>query len=215
MHTCRAESALDGHSGFAHAVMMSVQTQCCGQCGIHAPLHGCTALPPGSVHAAKGKICLSVKISRRENISFLPDPFYGCEVCSSSRPTVHRRLPGHTAPRALPISVYVITARWPPRDGSLICYCSHFSAVVVSSAQGASTCNPAAVLITCRMRAHRNLNSINTVAAAWSQSPRLGTVQAMQTSLSPGIVAVTSATCLVSAVIRLCGARARALLSIG
>ena len=74
MHTCRAESALDGHSGFAHAVMMSVQTQCCGQCGIHAPLHGCTALPPGSVHAAKGKICLSVKISRRENISFLPDP---------------------------------------------------------------------------------------------------------------------------------------------
>ena len=49
----------------------------------------------------------------------------------------------------------------------------------------------------CRMRAHRNLN---TVAATWSQSPRLGTVQAVQTSLSPGIVAVTSATCLVSAV---------------
>ena len=74
VHTCRAESALDGHSGFAHAVIMSVQTQSCGQCGIHAPLHGCTALPPGSVHAAQGKICLSVKISRRENISFLPDP---------------------------------------------------------------------------------------------------------------------------------------------
>ena len=55
------------------------------------------------------------------------------------------------------------------------------------------------LLITCRMRAHRNLN---TVAAAWSQSPRLGTVQAVQTSLSPGIVVVTSATwsttCLVS-----------------
>ena len=74
VHTCRAESALDGHSGFAHAVIMSVQTQCCGQCGMRAPLHGCTALPPGSVHAAKGKICSSVKISRRENISFLPDP---------------------------------------------------------------------------------------------------------------------------------------------
>ena len=74
VHTCRAESALDGHSGFDHAFMMSVQTQSCGQCGMRAPLHRCTALPPGSAHAAKGKICLSVKISRRENISFLPDP---------------------------------------------------------------------------------------------------------------------------------------------
>ena len=126
------------------------------------------------------------------------DALSGCEKFV---PTVHQGgSPDTTAPRALPISVHVLTARWPPRGGSLICYCSHFSAVVVSSAQGASTCNPAAVLITCRMRAHRNLNSINTVAAAWSQSPRLGTVQAMQTSLSPGIVAVTSATCLVSAV---------------
>ena len=74
VHTCRAESALDGHSGFDHAFMMSVQTQSCGQCGMRAPLHRCTALPPGSAHAAKGKICPSVKISRRENISFLPDP---------------------------------------------------------------------------------------------------------------------------------------------
>ena len=75
VHTCRAESALDGNSGFDHAVMMSVQTKSRGQCGMRAPLHRCTALPPGSAHAAKGKICLSVKISRRENISFLPDPF--------------------------------------------------------------------------------------------------------------------------------------------
>ena len=51
VHTCRAESALDGHSGFAHAVIMSVQTQFCGQCGMRAPLHRCTALPPGSAHA--------------------------------------------------------------------------------------------------------------------------------------------------------------------
>ena len=64
VHTCRAESALDGHSGFAHAVIMSVQTQSCGKCGIHAPLHGCTALPPGSVHAVIGKSCL-----QGENIS--------------------------------------------------------------------------------------------------------------------------------------------------
>ena len=90
VHTCRAESALDGHSGFAHAVMMSVQTQCCGQCGIHAPLHGCTALPPGSVHAAKGKICSSVAtsvLSRRENISFLPDPFdwHSCVISLAPR----------------------------------------------------------------------------------------------------------------------------------
>ena len=77
VHTCRAESALDGNSGFDHAVMMSVQTKSRGQCGMRAPLHRCTALPPGSAHAAKGKICLSVKISRRENISFLPDPVTG------------------------------------------------------------------------------------------------------------------------------------------
>ena len=77
VHTCRAESALDGNSGFDHAVMMSVQTKSRGQCGMRAPLHRCTALPPGSAHAAKGKICLSVKISRRENISFLPDPAAG------------------------------------------------------------------------------------------------------------------------------------------
>ena len=32
VHTCRAESALDGYSGFAHAVIMFVQTQSCGQC---------------------------------------------------------------------------------------------------------------------------------------------------------------------------------------
>ena len=51
MHTCRAESALDGHSGFAHAVIMSVQTKYRGQCGMRAPLHRCTALPPGSAHA--------------------------------------------------------------------------------------------------------------------------------------------------------------------
>ena len=51
MHTCRAESALDGHSGFDHAVMMSVQTKSRGQCGMRAPLHRCTALPPGSAHA--------------------------------------------------------------------------------------------------------------------------------------------------------------------
>ena len=51
VHICRAESALDGHSGFAHAVIMSVQTQFCGQCGMRAPLHRCTALPPGSAHA--------------------------------------------------------------------------------------------------------------------------------------------------------------------
>ena len=77
VHICRAESALDGNSGFDHAVMMSVQTKSRGQCGMRAPLHRCTALPPGSAHAAKGKICLSVKISRRENISFLPDPVTG------------------------------------------------------------------------------------------------------------------------------------------
>ena len=38
VHICRAESALDGHSGFVHAVIMSVQTQFCGQCGMRAPL---------------------------------------------------------------------------------------------------------------------------------------------------------------------------------
>ena len=61
VHTCRAESALGGHSGFDHAVIMSVQTKSRGQCGMRAPLHRCTALPPGSAHAAKGKICPSVK----------------------------------------------------------------------------------------------------------------------------------------------------------
>ena len=97
VHTCRAESALDGHSGFDHAFIMSVQTKYRGRCGMRAPLHRCTALPPGSAHAAKGKICLSVKISRRENISFLPDPERspgvlrrlveavagGCSVCAT------------------------------------------------------------------------------------------------------------------------------------
>ena len=87
VHTCRAESALDGNSGFDHAVMMSVQTKSRGQCGMRAPLHRCTALPPGSAHAAKGKICLSVKISRRENISFLPDPFdwHSCVISLAPR----------------------------------------------------------------------------------------------------------------------------------
>ena len=51
VHTCRAESALDGNSGFDHAVIMSVQTESRGQCGMRAPLHRCTALPPGPAHA--------------------------------------------------------------------------------------------------------------------------------------------------------------------
>ena len=52
VHTCRAESALDGNSGFDHAVMMSVQTKSRGQRGMRAPLHRRTALPPGSEHAS-------------------------------------------------------------------------------------------------------------------------------------------------------------------
>ena len=64
VHTCRAESALDGHSGFDHAVMMSVQTKSRGQCGMRAPLHRCTALPPGSAHAAKRQ-----NLPKCENIS--------------------------------------------------------------------------------------------------------------------------------------------------
>ena len=51
VHICRAESALDGNSGFDHAVIMSVQTESRGQCGMRAPLHRCTALPPGPAHA--------------------------------------------------------------------------------------------------------------------------------------------------------------------
>ena len=52
VHTCRAESALDGHSGFDHAFIMSVQTKYRGRCSMRAPLHRCTALPPGSAHAS-------------------------------------------------------------------------------------------------------------------------------------------------------------------
>ena len=96
VHTCRAESALDGNSGFDHAVMMSVQTKSRGQCGMRAPLHRCTALPPGSAHAAKGKICLSVKISRRENISFLPDPFRGALFQARFHSGRGRLCRGHT-----------------------------------------------------------------------------------------------------------------------
>ena len=51
-HTYRAQSALDGHSGFDHAFIMSVQTKSRGQRGMRAPLHRRTALPPGSEHAS-------------------------------------------------------------------------------------------------------------------------------------------------------------------
>ena len=46
------QSALDGHSGFDHAFIMSVQTKSRGQRGMRAPLHRRTALPPGSEHAS-------------------------------------------------------------------------------------------------------------------------------------------------------------------
>ena len=52
VHTYRAQSALDGHSGFDHAFIMSVQTKSRGQRGMRAPLHRRTALPPGSEHAS-------------------------------------------------------------------------------------------------------------------------------------------------------------------
>ena len=71
VHTCRAESALDGNSGFDHAVMMSVQTKSRGQCGMRAPLHRCTALPPGSAHAGKGKIGREL-ISAKKEIALAP-----------------------------------------------------------------------------------------------------------------------------------------------
>ena len=66
MHTCRAESALDGHSGFDHAVIMSVQTKYRGQCGMRAPLHRCTALPPGSAHACSQPNLLNFSKSKTE-----------------------------------------------------------------------------------------------------------------------------------------------------
>ena len=80
VHTCRAESALDGHSGFDHAVIMSVQTKSRGQCGMRAPLHGCTALPPGSAHACsqpkfgKTRIFLSPKCSVPNAAAFFDIP---------------------------------------------------------------------------------------------------------------------------------------------
>ena len=76
VHTCRAESALDRHSGFVHAVTTSVQTKSCGQCDMRAPLHRCTALPPGS-HSQNLLFFLSPKQCVRERRSLTFHDFHG------------------------------------------------------------------------------------------------------------------------------------------
>ena len=57
VHTCRAESALDGHSGFDHAVIMLNQTQFNELCSMRALPY--TAAQPRRTAPAheKGKIC--------------------------------------------------------------------------------------------------------------------------------------------------------------